>query len=40
MAETLNLEFRTPNSLKNNNEEYNYLKSLQADLAIVLLMDK
>ncbi len=36
MAETLNLEFRTPNSLKNNNEEFNYLKSLQADLAIVV----
>ena len=27
MAETLNLEFRTPISLKNNDEEFNYLKS-------------
>ena len=36
MAETLNLEFRTPISLKNNNEEFNYLKSLDADLAIVV----
>ena len=36
MAETLNLEFRTPISLKNNDEEFNYLKSLDADLAIVV----
>ena len=26
IAETLNLEFRTPKFLKNNNEEYEYFK--------------
>ncbi len=36
IAETLNLEFRTPNSLKNNKEEYEYLKKMKADLAIVV----
>ena len=36
IAETLNLEFRTPESLKNNKEEYEYLKKLEADLAIVV----
>ena len=36
IAETLNLKFRTPKYLKDNNEEYNYFKSLDADLAIVV----
>ncbi len=36
ISETLNLEFRTPNSLKENKEEFEYLKSLNADLAIVV----
>jgi len=36
IAETLNLEFRTPQYLKDNIEEYNYLKSIDADLAIVV----
>ena len=36
IAETLNIEFRTPESLKNNKEEYEYLKKLEADLAIVV----
>ena len=36
IAEILNLEFRTPNYLKDNNEEYDYFKSLNADLAIVV----
>ena len=36
IAETLNLEFRTPVSLKNNDEEYEYLKKMEADLAIVV----
>ncbi|MDA9678256.1 methionyl-tRNA formyltransferase [Candidatus Pelagibacter sp.] len=36
IAETLNLEFRTPKYLKDNNEEYKYFKSLGADLAIVV----
>jgi len=36
LSETLNIEFRTPLSLKNNREEYEYLKRLDADLAIVV----
>ena len=36
LSETLNLEFRTPSSLKNNKEEYDYLKKLDADLSIVV----
>ena len=36
MSETLNIEFRTPISLKNNNEEKNFLKKLNADIAIVV----
>ena len=36
ISETLNIEYRTPSSLKNNKEEYKYLKELDADLAIVV----
>ncbi len=36
MSEVLNIEFRTPQTLKNNNEEYEYLKKLDADIAIVV----
>ena len=36
LSETLNLEFRTPLSLKNNKEEHDYFKNLNADLAIVV----
>ena len=36
MSEILNLEVRTPEKLKNNNEEFNYFKSLNADLALVV----
>ena len=36
ISETLNIEFRTPSSLKNNREEYEYLKKLNADIAIVV----
>ena len=36
ISETLKLEFRTPVSLKNNKEEYDYLKELNADIAIVV----
>ena len=36
ISETLNIEFRTPTSLKNNREEYEYLKKLNADIAIVV----
>ena len=36
ISETLNLEFRTPVSLKNNKDEYEYLKELNADISIVV----
>ncbi len=36
MAETLNLEFRTPSILKGNQDEYEYFKKINADLAIVV----
>ena len=36
ISETLNIEFRTPQTLKDNNEEYEFLKKLEADLAIVV----
>ena len=36
IAETLNLEIRTPPSLKDNEEEYNFFKKLNADLVIVV----
>jgi methionyl-tRNA formyltransferase len=36
ISETLNLEFRTPKYLKDNNEEYEYFKNIDADLAIVV----
>ena len=36
ISETLNIEFRTPISLKENLEELEYFKSLEADLAIVV----
>ena len=36
ISETLKIEYRTPSSLKDNNEEYNYLKELEADIAIVV----
>ena len=36
ISETLNLEFRTPNKIKDNKEEFEYIKGLQADLAIVV----
>ena len=35
VSETLNIEHRTPKSLKDNNEEYKLIKKLDADLAIV-----
>jgi len=40
VSETLNIEFRTPSSLKNNREEYEYLKKLNADIAIVVAYGK
>jgi len=36
IAETLNLEFRTPTTLKGNTEEYDYFKEMGADLVIVV----
>ena len=36
ISETLKIEHRTPRSLKDNKEEYNYLKKLNADIAIVV----
>ncbi len=36
MCETLSLNFRTPKDLKDNIEEYEFLKELNADLAIVV----
>ena len=36
MAETLNLKFRTPHSLKENSKELDYFKKIDADLAIVV----
>ena len=35
VSETLNIERRTPKTLKDNNEEYKLIKKLDADLAIV-----
>ena len=36
IAETLNLEFRTPQYLKDNIEEYNFLKKIDPDLVVVV----
>jgi methionyl-tRNA formyltransferase len=36
ISETLKIEYRTPNSLKDNKEEYNYLKEIDADIGIVV----
>ena len=36
ISETLKIDCRTPDSFKNNREEYNYLKKLGADIAIVV----
>ena len=36
ISETLNIDFRSPKILKDNDEEYNFLKELNADLAIVV----
>ena len=36
ISETLNIDLRSPLSLKNNEEEYEFLKKMNADLAIVV----
>ncbi len=40
MAETLNIDVRTPENLKGNLAEYNFLEELSADLAIVVAYGK
>ena len=40
IAETLNLDFRSPQSLIDNGDEYKFLKELNADLAIVVAYGK
>ena len=36
ISETLNIDYRLPQTLKNNEEEYKFLKDLNADLGIVV----
>ena len=36
ISETLNLDFKSPISLKNNKDEYDFIENLNADLAIVV----
>tara|TARA_B100000900_G_scaffold323120_1_gene282652 strand:+ start:310 stop:1242 length:933 start_codon:yes stop_codon:yes gene_type:complete len=36
ISETLNIDFRSPITLKDNDEEYKFIKELNADLAIVV----
>ena len=36
ISETLHLNFRCPQTLKDNNEEYEFIKNLEADIAIVV----
>ena len=40
ISETLNIDFRCPENLKDNDEEYRFIKSLTADLAIVVAYGK
>jgi len=40
VSETLKIDFRTPTLLKNNKKEYDYLKELDADIAIVVAYGK
>ena len=40
ISETLNIDFRCPENLKNNDEEYEFIKNLNADLAIVVAYGK
>ncbi len=40
ISETLNIDFRCPENLHNNNEEYEFIKNLKADLAIVVAYGK
>ena len=40
ISETLNIDFRTPENLSDNNKEYEFIKNLEADLAIVVAYGK
>ena len=40
ISETLNINYRSPQSLKNNTEEYEFLKKWTPILQLLLLMDK
>ena len=40
ISETLNIDIRSPNSLKNNKEEFEFIKKIDADLAIVVAYGK
>ncbi|MDC3155922.1 methionyl-tRNA formyltransferase [Candidatus Pelagibacter sp.] len=40
ISETLNIDFRCPENLKDNDEEYRFIKDLNADLAVVVAYGK
>ena len=40
ISETLNIDFRSPENLENNKEEYEFMKKIDADLAIVVAYGK
>ncbi len=40
ISEILNIDFRCPKNLRNNDEEYDFIKDLNADLAIVVAYGK
>ena len=40
ISETLNIDFRSPHSLKNNYEEFEFIKKMEADIAIVVAYGK
>ena len=40
LSETLKIDFRSPNTLKDNEDEFNFIKDLNADLAIVVAYGK
>ncbi len=40
ISETLNLDYRSPSTLKENKKEYEFFKSIEADLAIVVAYGK
>ena len=40
ISETLNIDFRCPENLKDNGEEYKFIKNLNADLAVVVAYGK